>query len=114
MRTVHFVTSRKTLFIGKEFGPGLMMPVTFLPSQFITNVTWFRWFADGPQSPDQVPFNGCPSCANPDTTATKHATRHARRNARARIDPPLFRPCLKIPLDYDETERDWQACLCWG
>jgi len=85
IRTVQFVTSTKTLAIGTESGPGLIVPVTFEPSQFITTVTWFRRVALGPQSPVQVPVNGWPSCASPGAASLKHAHRQPRMKSRLRM-----------------------------
>src|SRR5262252_4392352 len=63
MWTVHLEESSVTTFMGITSGPGLIIPETFLPSQFITIVTWLRCVGVGPQSPDHVPTRGCPSCA---------------------------------------------------
>src|SRR5712671_2195895 len=46
------------------FGPGLMVPVTFLPSQSRATVTWRESPVAGRQSPVHVPVSGWPSCAN--------------------------------------------------
>src|SRR5665213_102917 len=82
IRTVQVVGSTKTLAIGMESGPGFIKPVTFLPSQFITKVTWWRSVDVGPQSPDQVPVNGWPCWANPGATIPRQIAAQANNSAR--------------------------------
>src|SRR5579871_462734 len=71
MRTVQVGKSILTAPIGTESGPGLISPVTFLPSQFITNVIGLRCFALVPQSPVQVPVRGWPSWAKSEIAAPR-------------------------------------------
>src|SRR5579871_1474471 len=80
IRTVHVDTSTKMLVIGMASGPGLISPVTFLPSQFMTRVIGFRCVAVGPQSPDQVPVRGCPCWA--EQTAARAAHRPIQKTVR--------------------------------
>src|SRR5689334_2312944 len=79
MRTVQVVGSTKTLTIGAESGPGLIRPLTFFPSQFITSVIWVRWVEVGPQSPVQVPVRGWPCWATP--TAVRQSAAKPSRDA---------------------------------
>src|SRR5690349_139014 len=80
MRTVQVDTSTKTLVIGMTSGPGLISPVTFLPSQLSTSVIWVRLAAVGPQSPDQVPVSGWPCWARHETAVIKAASRQTAYN----------------------------------
>ena len=52
-------------------GPGLIVPLMVFPSQVMTIVMCVRCVAPGPQSPDQVPVRGCPSCAAPGMQAQR-------------------------------------------
>src|SRR5579884_299549 len=79
-RTVQVDTSTKTLVMGMASGPGLIRPVTFLPSQLRTSVIWVRLVAVDPQSPDQVPVSGWPCCARHETAANSAASRQAAYN----------------------------------
>src|SRR5690349_15696908 len=88
MRTVQVETSTNTLLMGMASGPGLMSPVTFLPSQFMTSVTGCRWVAVGPQSPDQVPVKGYPCWANANAVPKMATQQQASRVVGERISPP--------------------------
>src|SRR5690242_8790447 len=83
MRMVQVAASTYTLVSGMESGPGLIWPVTFLPSQFMTKVTWLRSVGEEPQSPVQVPVRGWPCCA-----AMGISTAKQMRIARVSIEPP--------------------------
>jgi len=56
-RTIQLVTSSVIVFTAIASGPGLMVPVTALPSHAMTIVTCVR-LAVAPQSPDHVPVSG--------------------------------------------------------
>src|SRR5262245_32739918 len=92
---VHLEESRVAVAIGTLSGPGLINPEIFLPSQLITNVTWVRRVALGPQSPAQVPFIGNPCWADTGIVAATPARVKNRQAAFSRISPPL-NPIQKI------------------
>src|SRR5215510_11542522 len=95
-----------------ESGPGLIVPVTLLPSQFITNVRWFRVVAFGPQSPPQVPVSGCPSWADTGTIRPRHAMTHPSKQALFNINDPPTLPfqCMLRNISSYESRRNFPAC----
>jgi hypothetical protein len=70
-------------------GPGLIVPLTTLPSQAITIVMWVLDDADGPQSPDQVPVSGWPSWAGAGHAPTE-ISKATTSNGRLFMDAKRF------------------------
>ena len=91
-RIVQLVTSSRIAATGTASGPGLMVPVTVLPSQAITIVMCVLDVVEGPQSPDHVPVRGCPSCAGAAEPAHADQQRNHHEHALAHITPPGTRP----------------------
>src|SRR6185295_7575101 len=91
--TVHLliVESSVATLIWTTFGPGLTIPVTFLPSQFMITVKSLRFVAVWPNSPYQVPVIGCPSWATADAVNERTIRRLIKHTDFTRIQPPYLR-----------------------
>src|SRR5262245_57671674 len=85
------------------FGPGLIMPLTFLPSHFMTMTTALL-LPSGPHSPRHVPSSGNPSCDRTARASTRLAT-IAMHLATKLIDPPARR-LLRAALIARREHRD--------
>ncbi len=93
IRTVHALKSIVTVWICAAFGPGLIVPVTFLPSHSSATVTWRTSVAVGFQSPVQVPARGCPSCAKTGGAHRHAAITHDVRSHRGTEDTGVILCC---------------------
>src|SRR5882762_7643805 len=92
MCTPHVAGSSSAFCIATALGPGLMLPVIALPSQFISSTTCVRLSFVGPQSPLHVPFNGCPNCASAGAAVNSATSRPGTRRIATRIELPPWGP----------------------
>src|SRR5882672_9283359 len=87
-----------------------MIPVVFLPSQVRTTVRSLRLVAFGPNSPYQVPVNGCPSCATTETVTARIINKPIKLTDFALIQPPNL-PSIEKPALRDESIIVVDLCL---
>src|SRR5438045_8620977 len=97
MCTPHVSALSSAFLIGTARGPGLMLPVIALPSQFNSSTTCVRFSFVGPQSPLPVPSSGCPNCASA-AAAVHTAAAHARVTRPTATRPDLLPARLPHPL----------------
>src|SRR5260221_4179973 len=100
MCTPQVAGSSAAFCIATALGPGLMLPVIVLPSQFISSTTCVRLSFVGPQSPLHVPFKGWPNCASAGAASNSATSSPGPRRIATRIDvPPWGDYCIPTGID---------------